>query len=1276
MDRLVCRTVARVIATIVCVYLWQSYPAIRATANNAAETTNVVPLPVSVENRDGSFVITPSTQVVAQDNIAAEASKLINTLAPAMGYRLKLLVSPDFIGIENSIQLRIEPSLINPLGFEGYELEVTPARRGSIMIRAAKPAGLFYGIQTLRQLLPPPIFNKEKVEGIKWFVPCVHIIDYPRFKWRGLLIDPARHFIPKQDVERFIDTMALHKFNRLQIHLTDDQGWRIEIKKYPELTQIGAWMDFSTIRQEGTGKRVDGPQRSGGFYTQDDIRQLVRYAAERYVTIVPEIEMPAHTGAAIVSYPQIGLYPRKLNALAAEKRWTVNERVLAPRPQTVAFMQDVLTEVMELFPGKCIHIGGDEANINHWKQSEEMQTLKHKLGLRDEAELHSWFIMQMDEFLTRHGRRMVGWDEIIQGGLAPGAVVMSWRGQAGGITAAQSGHDVIMAPTSHTYFDYYQGPKNTEPRAIGSFISLEKTYRFEPIPAELNTEQAQHVLGGQGQLWGEYIADRKHREYMTYPRAAALSEVLWSRRENRNYEEFVIRLSEHLKRLYVTEVNYRPLDKEPIHWQGRRDSKAPNSAGELLKRLLPEYSDRFAFEVIEPVYGRDVFEIESSNGIIVIRGNNGVAMAMGLKWYLKNYCHCHVSWNGSQLNLPNPLPQIQPKVRRISWARYRYFLNYCSFGYSLAWYDWAQWEKLIDWMALNGINMPLSVTGQEAVWQAVCKRLGMSDEQIDEFLAGPPYLPFQWMGCLDGWGGPLPQNWIDRHENLAKKILARQRELGMTPVLQGFTGHVPSPIAQRFPEANLHRIRWIEWNTSLLDPLDPLFSKIARVYMEEQAKRFGTDHLYAADTFIEMRPPSDDPKYLGDLAGAIYKGMIQSDPKAIWVLQGWLFVNNPAFLKPPQAKAMLGAIPDERMIVLDLMCEQTPTWNKTEAFYGKPWLWCNIQNFGCTVHLSGALNKISHDIQTIRRQPESGKLVGLGFVNEGLGYNPVVYDLMFEMAWRDQPVDLEQWLANYALSRYGRQNKEARRAWQILGKTVYNGPHYTRSVVDHIPHLRKVADAPYDNTQLANAWQALIAAADELGEVDTFRFDLVNVARQVLSNYANVLHRTLIEVSQKKDANAFKKASGQFLQLIDDIDELVATRKEFLLGRWLEDARRWGTTDAERALFEWNARRVLTLWGQGPAIDDYARKEWSGMLSGYYLKRWRQYLRELGESLSNNEPFNEEEFHSKLRQWMIDWSDRQEAYPTQPRGDSIQGAKRLWAKYRKRLSSQPINASD
>lgn len=517
---------------------------------NLQSRISVLPRPVSMECDDGYFRIGPQTRIVAANEAAAEASKLVDALAPAMGYRLSLVNAS--IREMDMVVLELEKGL-SELGDEGYRLRVTP---WGVLLKAREPAGLFYGIQTLRQLLPPAIFSTKKVEAIEWSVPSVTITDYPRFQWRGLLIDPARHFIPTPDVERYIDAMALHKFNRLQIHLTDDQGWRIEIRKYPQLTQVGAWMDFTTMHQTPAAKQAGGP-RPGGFYSQDDIRHLVRYAADRYVTIVPEIEMPAHTGAAIVSYPQLGLYPEKLNLLAPQKRWTANERVLAPRSQSVAFMQDVLTEVMELFPSKHIHIGGDEANITHWAKSDEMQALKQRLGLKGEAELHSWFIRQMDAFLTKHGRRLVGWDEILQGGLAPGAVVMSWRGQAGGIAAAQAGHDVVMAPTSHTYFDYYQGPKETEPRAIGGNISLEKVYTFEPIPAELTAEQAGHVLGGQGQLWGEYIASHKHREYMTYPRATALSEVLWSPRESHNYDQFASRLAEHLRRLDAMGVNYR-----------------------------------------------------------------------------------------------------------------------------------------------------------------------------------------------------------------------------------------------------------------------------------------------------------------------------------------------------------------------------------------------------------------------------------------------------------------------------------------------------------------------------------------------------------------------------------------------------------------------------------------------------------------------------------------------------------------------------------------------
>ena len=313
------------------------------------------------------------------------------------------------------------------------------------------------------------------------------------------------------------------------------------------------------------------------------------------------------------------------------------------------------------------------------------------------------------------------------------------------------------------------------------------------------------------------------------------------------------------------------------------------------------------------------------------------------------------------------------------------------------------------------------------------------------------------------------------------------------------------------------------------------------------------------------------------------------------------------------------------------------------------------------------MNKIAQDLPALRGRPESGKLAGLGFVNEGLGYNPVVYDLMFEMAWRDGPVDVQKWLDDYVQSRYGRSNEDARRAWQILLETVYNGAHYTRSTMDQMPHLRAAPKLPYDNARLAEAWQALLAAADELGGIDTFRFDLVNVARQVLSNHAAVLHGAIVQAWQTKDASALQSASQRFLDLIRDLDKLLATRAEFLLGRWLADAKRWGTTDAERARFEWNARRVLTIWGQGASLDDYARKEWSGMFGGFYLPRWELFLNELNESLRSGQPFNEKEFQGKLRRWMADWSDERRVYPTQPQGDRVQMAKMLWDKYEKSL---------
>ena len=684
----------------------------------------------------------------------------------------------------------------------------------------------------------------------------------------------------------------------------------------------------------------------------------------------------------------------------------------------------------------------------------------------------------------------------------------------------------------------------------------------------------------------------------------------------------------------------------------------------LLRRLLPAHADRFVLEAIPPDAGRDVFEIESRGGRIVLRGNNGVSIASALNWYLKYSCGCHHSFTGgSQLRLPDPLPEVAPKVRQTSSARHRYFLNYCCFGYSLPWFDWAQWERLIDWMALNGINLPLSVTGQEAVWQAVGRRLGWVETEVRGFLAGPPYLPFGWMGCLDGHGGPLTQSWIDAHAELQRKILRRQRELGMRPLLQGFTGHVPAAVTNHAPTARLQAISWVEWKTQVLDPLDPLFARIAATFIEEQTRLFGTDHFYAADTFIEMTPPSGDTSYLADIGRAIYRGLSETDPQAVWVLQGWPFFFAREFWTQPRIEAVLAPIPDERILLLDLFCERTPVWSRTRAFCGKPWVWCNIQNFGNRVWLGGALDIINRDYHAARRDPGAGRLSGLGFVNEGLDFNPVVYDLLFELAWRSGPVALDVWLRDFARRSYGKASPDAEQAWQALHETAFQAAHDNPATCTLAPSLAAPPVTPYRNDRLADAWSHLLAAADAVSDADPFRFDLVNVTRQVLGNYSAALHRATIEAFQRKDREALRETSVRMLTLLRELDDLLATRREFLLGGWLEDARRWGTTDAERDRLEWNARRVLTLWGDGTALRDYASRQWSGMMNGFYLQRWELFYGHLDGALAAGRPFDPKAFAEAMLAFERQWSDLHDRLPREPHGESLALSRQLWAKY-------------
>jgi hexosaminidase len=511
---------------------------------------SILPQPASIVRDAGYFQLTEDTVIVTDHETQTIGTLLANALAPALGFSPRVLTDeqPDL----PAIALSIDPALAR-LGQEGYVLKVTEHQ---VTLKAAHPAGVFSASQTLRQLLPVEIFSATPISQA-WHIPLLSIEDSPRFSWRGCMLDSARHFIPKHELIKLIDVLALHKMNVLHLHLTDDQGWRIEIKKYPELTRAGAYRKETVIGHARRPQGYDGMPH-GGFYSQEDLREIVAYAAERFITVVPEIDMPGHAQAAIAAYPELGVLKAPV---AVATTWGIQPYLYDPTEEVFQFLKDVLTEVMAIFPSPFIHIGGDEAVKYQWQESQRVQAIIKDLGLKDEDELQSWFLSQIGTFLAQNKRRLLGWDEILEGGLPSGATVMSWRGIEGGIVAAQTGHDVVMTPTSHAYLDYFQSDDPSEPLAIGGYLSVEKVHSFDPIPAVLTTEQAQHILGAQCNLWSEYVSTTQHLEYMLFPRAIALSEVVWTPGERPEFSDFRRRLALHEARLAYLNVNFRPIAK-------------------------------------------------------------------------------------------------------------------------------------------------------------------------------------------------------------------------------------------------------------------------------------------------------------------------------------------------------------------------------------------------------------------------------------------------------------------------------------------------------------------------------------------------------------------------------------------------------------------------------------------------------------------------------------------------------------------------------------------
>ena len=549
---------------------------------------NIIPRPFSVTCGDGSFRIVKNTKIVAKNEAERKLAAILNDLiARKIGFKLDVTRTEQK---KNSIQLRIENMAGHWRSNEEYSLRVSPAQ----VEISGDEAGGFYAAQTFEQLLPT---NGSSNMAVK----TLQIQDYPRFRYRGTHLDVSRHFMPVSFVKKFIDLMSQYKFNQFHWHLTDDQGWRIEIKKYPKLTEIGSQRP-ETMKEKLFSPYVGDGVPHGGFYTQEEIKDVVAYAKARHINVIPEIELPGHASAALAAYPQFGCKPDY--KYKVQTTWGIFKEVFCPTDETFKFLEDVLEETIALFPDSpYIHIGGDEVLKDHWKESAFVQELKKRENLKDEHEVQSYTIRRIEKFLNGKGKKMIGWDEILEGGLAPNATVMSWRGMKGGIEAAKSKHDVIMTPTDFAYLDYGQGDPNYEPINIGNHVPLEKVYSFEPVPKELSAEEGKYVIGAQGNIWTEYMKTPDKVEYMAYPRMLALAEVAWSRAEDKNYDDFLRRLAAQLPRLDAQNVNYRI--PEPT---GLRNVVTENDKVSITLRPFPGTRIHYTTDESTPTEKSPVYE--------------------------------------------------------------------------------------------------------------------------------------------------------------------------------------------------------------------------------------------------------------------------------------------------------------------------------------------------------------------------------------------------------------------------------------------------------------------------------------------------------------------------------------------------------------------------------------------------------------------------------------------------------------------------------------------
>ena len=721
-----------------------------------------------------------------------------------------------------------------------------------------------------------------------------------------------------------------------------------------------------------------------------------------------------------------------------------------------------------------------------------------------------------------------------------------------------------------------------------------------------------------------------------------------------------------------------------------------NPVDDLLNRIDEGAAAKIKTELVNS--DKDFFELDQQENLVVVRGNTWVNIASGVNWYLKYYAGVHLSWNQMKAQLPAVLPKVEKPERHETDLTLRYDFNYCTFSYSMAFWDWNRWEKEIDWMALHGVNLPLAIVGEECVWRKMLLRLGYNEEEIGKFIAGPAFLAWWEMNNLEGWGGPLPLSWYDRQEQLQKKILNRMKEFGMHPVLPGYCGMVPHDAKERLKlnvaDAGL-------WNGFLrpanLLPTDKRFREIADIYYEELTKLFGKADYYSMDPFHE----SDDDSTLvySDAGRALMEAMKAVNPKATWVIQGW--TENP---RP----AMVDSMKQGDLLILDIFSECRPMfgipsiWKRPEGYKHHNWLFCLLENFGANVGLHGRMDQLLDNFYS-KNNPSLSNLYstmkGIGFTMEGTENNPVMFELMSELPWRPEKFTKEEWIRGYLKARYGKLDDDVLKAWDILIHSIYNcpagnnqqGPH--ESIFCGRPSLHNFQASSWskmknyynpDDTRAAAEY--MVKAADRFRGNNNFEYDLVDICRQALSDQARVQYLQTIADFNAFRKNAFDKDAQRFLDMLLLQDKLLGTRREFRLGRWLADARRCSTIPAEQDLYEWNARVQITTWGNRACANegglrDYAHKEWNGLLKDFYYVRWKTYFTELSTEMElmtkprpemlgsgkNSNKTADELFQMALPQDLdIDyyaleepWTLRHNLYLAAPEGDPIDVAKEV-----------------